>query len=288
MEEGVTMSVSLMDKRKNSIISHVCITVSILVILILARNLGALDDTKGAVYIILSLLVILSIFNLGILLYLIRSLRKEKELEMIKSDLKNTEALIDLLRKQGHDHINNIQTVTSMLILEEYDVAKDYLQGIANNYRFTGHFLRLGNPSLTAIVNTKKELANQKGIEFIIQKYCRVKLRNIAPWDLANIAGNLIDNAMEHVLTHKELPQRVSFFLENRDDLKGYIFRVSNPYQGDRKDFENFFAQGFSSKASTGRGYGLSIVKDLVEQYSGRIDVFQDEDNITFQVELRD
>ena len=201
-----------MDKRKNSIVSYICISVSILVILFMVRTLGALDVTNGAMYITLSLLIILSISNLGILLYLIRSLRREKELEMIKSDLKNTEALIDLLRKQGHEHINNIQTVTSMLILEEYDVAKEYLQGIANNYRFTGHFLRLGNPSLTAIVNTKKELANQKGIEFIIQKYCRVKLKNIAPWDLANIVGNLIDNAMEHVLTHTELPQRVSFY----------------------------------------------------------------------------
>lgn len=276
-----------MDKRKKYMVSYTSIAVSVLVILLLVKILGTLEALNLAMYAILSILVVLSICNLGILIYLMRSLRKEKELEMIKSDLKNTEALIDLLRKQGHDHINNIQTVTSMLILEEYDVAKEYLQGIANNYRFTGHFLRLGNPSLTALVNTKKELANQKGIEFIIEKYCRVNLKNITPWDLANIVGNLIDNAMEHVLTHKELPQRVTFYLKNRDDLKGYIFRVTNPYQGDEKDLNLFFTQGFSSKESTGRGYGLSIVKDLVEQYKGQIKVYQDGENITFQVELR-
>ena len=247
-----------------------------------------LSAKSGALYLILVILVTLSTVNLGILIFITRSLRKEKELEMIKSDLKNTEALIDLLRKQGHDHINNIQTVTSMLILEESEVAKEYLQGISNSYRFTGHFLRLGNPSLTALVNTKKELANQKGVEFVIEKYCRVKLKNIAPWDLANIVGNLIDNAMEHVLTHKELPQKVSFYLENSENLKGYIFRISNPYKDDGKNSTNFFTQGFSSKASTGRGYGLSIVKDLVEQYKGQIDVYNDEQNIFFQVELRD
>lgn len=283
-----------MEKRKHMIIWFTSISVTILVILILIRFLDTTGSTfngsgtDSTLYITLVLLVILSICNLGILLYITRSMRQEKELEMIKSDLKNTEALIDLLRKQGHDHINNIQTVTSMLILEEYEVAKEYLQGIANNYRFTGHFLRLGNPSLTALVNTKKELANQKGIEFNIAKYCRVKLKNIAPWDLANIVGNLIDNAMEHVLTHKQLPQKISFYLENRDDLNGYIFKISNPYQDDGKDAASFFTQGFSSKESTGRGYGLSIVKDLVDQYKGKVDVYQDGQNITFQVELRD
>lgn len=274
-----------MEKKKNMLIPNISISVAILVIIVLVRLLNIVGSTF---YVVLAIILSLSICNLAILLYIIRSFRKEKELEMIKSDLKNTESLIDLLRKQGHDHINNIQTVTSMLILEEYEVAKEYLQGIASNYRFTGHFLRLGNPTLTALINTKKELANQKGIEFIIEKYCRVKLKNIAPWDLANIVGNLIDNAMEHVLTHNELPQKVSFHLENRDDLKGYKFKISNPYGYDEKDVPSFFSQGFSSKASTGRGYGLSIVKDLVEQNKGQIDVYQDGENITFQVELRD
>ncbi|TCT15398.1 sensor kinase SpoOB-type protein [Natranaerovirga pectinivora] len=214
--------------------------------------------------------------------------KKDKELAMIKSDLKNTEALIDLLRQQGHDHINHIQTVTSMLILEEVEVAKEYLQGIANNYRFTGHFLRLGNPSLTALVNTKKELANQKGIEFIVEKYCRVNLKNITPWDIASIIGNLLENAIEYILTHNHLPQRIYFHLEHREKLDGYIFKITNPYEENGENVDDFFTQGVSTKASSGRGYGLSIVKDLVEQYKGKIQVYKNGDNITFEVELRD
>jgi len=233
-------------------------------------------------------LILITMLGFYVLFRINKSLKKEKELEMIKTDLKNTEALIDLLRQQGHDHINHIQTITSMLILEEYAVAKDYLQGIANNYRFTGHFLRLGNPSLTALVNTKKELANQKGIEFVVEKYCRVKLKRIMPWDLASIVGNLLENAMEYVMSHEEGLQRIYFHLENREDLKGYIFRISNPYQDKDVDFEKFFNQGYSSKASSGRGYGLSIVKQLVEQYNGKIEVRKEGPNITFQVELRD
>jgi len=68
---------------------------------------------------------------------------------------------------------------------------------------------------------------------------------------------------MEYVISHEDCLQRIYFHLENREDLKGYIFKISNPYQDNDVDFENFFKQGYSSKASSGRGYGLSIVKKL-------------------------
>ncbi|MBM7616405.1 sensor histidine kinase [Alkaliphilus hydrothermalis] len=262
------------------------ILILLLVVIVYSKQLGV-EGTNRSYYSLICV-IILSMVNTYILFRILQSGTKEKELDMIKSDLRNTEVLIDLLRQQGHDHINHIQTVTSMLILEEYTVAQEYLQGIANNYRFTGHFLRLGNPTLTALVNTKKELANQKGVEFIVERYCRVKLKNINPWDLASIICNLLENALEYVLSHGNLSQRIHFHLEHRVDLKGYIFKISNPYQEENQDLQAFFKQGFSSKASSGRGYGLSIVKNLVDQYNGKIEVYKDGENITFEVELRD
>lgn len=213
--------------------------------------------------------------------------RKEKnEVMSLKEDLKNTEALIDLLRQQGHDHINHIQTVKSMLLLEEYDTAKTYLDGISKSYHFTGFFLRLGNPSLTATVNTKKELANRKGIDFRIEKYCRVKLKELKPWDLTSLISNLIDNAIEYLLDNPDLPQVIYFKMENQDNLKGYRIYIGNSYKGPPINVDKIFQKGYSSKNKVGRGYGLSIVQEIVNNYNGKINVKVEQEMINFEVEV--
>lgn len=237
---------------------------------------------------LIGIVVISAIINFFLAYKLIKEMDKNNELAIVKSEFKNTEALIDLFRKQGHDHINHIQTVNSMLMLDEQDIAINYLQGIAETYRFSGQFLRLGNPTLTAVVNTKKELANQKGIEFIVLKYCRVKLSKIKPWDIASIIGNLLDNSIEYLLMHKELPQKIYFHVENTEDMKGYIFKIKNHYKEDNINVNRFFEQGFSTKANAGRGYGLYIVKELLEGYDGNIEVNTSEDSIIFTLEVGD
>lgn len=232
--------------------------------------------------------VIFAIINFFINYRLIRFIDRNNELAIVKAEFKNTEALIDLFRKQGHDHINHIQTISSMLMLDEQMIAIDYLQGIAETYRFSGQFLRLGNPTLTAVVNTKKELANQKGIEFIVEKYCRVKLDEIKPWDIASIIGNLLDNSIEYLLLHIELPQQIYFHVENTEDMKGYLFKIGNPYKEDNIDKTRLFEQGFSTKANAGRGYGLYIVKELLEGYGGSIEVNTLNNRIEFTIEVGD
>lgn len=237
---------------------------------------------------LIGIVIISAIINFFLAYKLMKEMDKNNELAIVKSEFKNTEALIDLFRKQGHDHINHIQTVNSMLMLDEQDIAINYLQGIAETYRFSGQFLRLGNPTLTAVVNTKKELANQKGIEFIVLKYCRVKLSKIKPWYIASIIGNLLDNSIEYLLMHKELPQKIYFHVENTEDMKGYIFKIKNYYKQDNINLNRFFEQGFSTKANAGRGYGLYIVKELLEGYGGNIEVNTSEDSIIFTLEVGD
>ncbi len=265
--------------------------IQFLIIIFIARKMFVTQNVEKHNILscwLIGIVIIFAITNCLLVYKLMKEMDKNNELAIVKSEFKNTEALIDLFRKQGHDHINHIQTVNSMLMLDEQEIAINYLQGIAETYRFSGQFLRLGNPTLTAVVNTKKELANQKGIEFIVLKYCRVKLSKIKPWDIASIIGNLLDNSIEYLLMHKELPQKIYFHVENTEDMEGYIFKVKNHYKQDNINLNRFFEQGFSTKANAGRGYGLYIVKELLEGYGGNIEVNTSEDSIIFTLEVGD
>jgi sensor histidine kinase regulating citrate/malate metabolism len=94
---------------------------------------------------------------------------KEIENKLLKNTLSNTESLLTLFRSQRHSYINHIQTIKSMLYLEEYSDLMDYLEGISEEYRNVSELIRVGNPALTALLNIKKEIAEKKGIQLYIE-----------------------------------------------------------------------------------------------------------------------
>jgi len=62
-----------------------------------------------------------------------------------------------------------------------------------------------------------------------------------------------------------------------KEDPIDYIFHIKNRYnfQTDVKP-SIFFEEGFSTKEGRGRGEGLYIVRNIVEKYSGEIEVQTD------------
>jgi len=214
---------------------------------------------------------------------------KEIELKTIKLEMNNTETLINSLRQQRHDHINHIQTISSMLILNEHDEAQSYISGIANKYKFTGSIIRLGNPTLTALINTKKAVSEKYDTELIIHSGCKVNLQRIKPWELSSIMSNLIDNAFDEVVKLDKLNRKVELNVSKSANGRGYEFTLTNPLcTSTTVDIDSIFSQGYSTKASKGRGYGLHIVKELVSKNNGTIDANLKKKSIEFKVYLED
>ncbi|KXG76418.1 Sensor histidine kinase DpiB [Thermotalea metallivorans] len=216
------------------------------------------------------------IFSTGLIFVFTKKLeqraKKEKQIEInaIRSNLENTEELIHILRSQRHDYIHHIQTLQSMAFLKEYDKLLEYLNGIANNYLHVGQIIRIGNPPLTALLNTKKEMAERNGVNFEIISTCKVDMPHIKSWDLCSIIGNLVDNAIEAALEDKQEPF-VSVCIDQIDAV--YRFKIENSgfLAGDA--YENFYKPGYTTKESDGRGFGLYIVKKLIEKYNGVIEI---------------
>jgi len=234
----------------------------------------------NGIVVFFSVLILISIKNIA------EIISKEAELETVKSEMKNTESLIDLLRQQRHDHINHIQTIQAMLYLEEIDDAKEYLQGIGKNYQYMGTIIRLGNPVLTALINTKKELALKYDINIEIVSATKIALENVKAWDLSSIMGNLIDNAIDHSMENAE-EKRIIKIDVKRDKTRGkVVLHIENYLNNVNFETERMFDQGYSTKDSAGRGYGLFIVKELVEKYKGDIDCRIIDDRIRFTLEL--
>jgi len=229
-------------------------------------SLDALKRSIPAFNIVIFVTTVLMLLSLKKANYFIK---KEMELELIKSNMKNTEDLLNLLRAQRHDYLSHIQTIESLVILNEQEELAEYIKGISKEYRITNEMIRLGNPVLTAIINTKKEIAEKKGILFHVKCKNKVLLHGVNSWELSSIVSNLIENAIEEAATSKDekwIKITISYVDNN------FIFEIENTGAINEKIKESLFEQGVSSKSDIGRGYGLFIVKNIVEKYNGQIE----------------
>ncbi len=197
--------------------------------------------------------------------------RREIESSLMREHLQNIKDLINSMHAQRHEHTRHIQTIQAMLYLEETDKAKEYIDGIAKNYQEMQDLVYVGDPALTALLNSKRKAAEMKNIEFDFAVKCDVSSTGIAPWDLCSIVGNLLDNAMEAAVYDKD-NRRAG--LEIKYENNSYVIYVYNTgAKISRFQREKLFEPGYTSKNSPARGFGLYLVKKLVDKYGGNIDL---------------
>ncbi len=247
-------------------------------------NTSSLDMLKNSIPVFNIVILITTVLMLVSLKKANTFIKKETELELLKSNMKNTEDLLNLLRTQRHDYLSHIQAIESLVILNEQEELAEYIKGISKEYRITNEMIRLGNPILTAVINTKKEIAEKKGILFHVKCKNKVSLHGINSWELSSIISNLIENAIEEasvVENEKWIKITITHIHGN------FIFRIENTGKLNDKVRDSIFEPGVSSKSAAGRGYGLFIVKNIVEKYNGSIECNTGEGNsIYFQVTL--
>jgi len=257
---------------KNNINKYILITTillqSVLIILcnITILSSFSLDNLKSNI-LVFNILIIVTTFLVFLSLKQVNYYdKKDIELKLLKSSMKQVEDLINLLRSQRHDYLTHMQTIGAMAYLEEYEELKEYLKEISCEYRHTGELIRIGDPALTALINTKKEIASKKNISFYVKCKSKIKTSRISSWELCSLFSNLIENAIESCINTKT-NKWIKVTIDNNDsDL---VFIVENSGKIEEDIFPEIFSPGVTSKGSVGRGFGLYICKKIVDKYRG-------------------
>lgn len=207
--------------------------------------------------------------------YLLNKLYKAR----LKQDLKESEKMyiselgkvMDTIKSSRHDLMNHLQVLNGLMDIRMYDRAHEYLKQLTVESKTLDMSLRIKNPILMVLFQSKRELAHSKNIQISFETDFD-EFDQVESMDLVKLFSNLLDNAIEAVESAcGELPQEIRVIC--KADNGKYIFATENPAVLTDKEQSSFFQAGFTTKGRglAARGNGLSIVKRTVEKYKGDI-----------------
>lgn len=188
------------------------------------------------------------------------------------SSLKEYEDILNQYRVSNHENKNQLLTIRSMVKNKEKNIP-EYIDKIVenklkDNELLMGQSMIIPEGGLRGLIYSKMLLMKEKNIDFdlsvdkAIKTFQLINLGDNTVLDICKIIGVFLDNAIEAVSGLEDKFIDLEMSIENE---KLYI-SVSNNYEGIilLEEIEN---QGYTTKGS-GHGYGLSLVKKLVEENS--------------------
>lgn len=195
---------------------------------------------------------------------------------MLQQSLNETKQAFQLWRKSIHDYKNNVLVLSQLAQNDDIEGIKKYLKketALIDRKIFCIH---TGNSVIDVIINTKQHFAEAKGILFVVNAFLP-KHGTIRDLDLANILGNLLDNAIEASMEEQD-PYIDAIIRQEKSFM---LIKVTNKYCGELPG-----NMRSSKKNKIFHGIGIESVKSTVEKYHGEFSIKKQDNEVVVQILL--
>lgn len=211
-----------------------------------------------------------------------RSLREKEMLVNInntykvqKQQIKNMEEIISIIRQEKHDFANHINVIQGLCLLNKPNTVErinDYVKKISHTIHASFRYLDTGNDYIDGMLSIKNNYAMKNNIDFkviIEEPFSLIKIRED---ELISIVSNLVDNAFE-AFDESSVENKEISITTFKEDMNFCIEIADNGNEVPENIKTKIFEKGFSTKKEQkdGHGFGLYIIKQLVEKNKGSI-----------------
>lgn len=196
---------------------------------------------------------------------MVRLADKEKEAEKAMVRLEEAQKLITALRSRHHDFVNHLQVVLGLIQMGLDDDAADYIKRLSKDLIEIEKLVSLERPEVAALISSK--LASISYLQASLEINTDLAGLSIPPEKMVSILGNLLDNALYEASFYDE--KWIKIKIGEEEDW--FVLEITNPGIIEPKIQNRIFEPGFTTKAEKGSGMGLFIVKNLVNEYGGKI-----------------
>ena len=215
------------------------------------------------------------------------------QLKLQEEYARNMELIVDAVRKEKHDYKNHISTLVALCTIQDIESMgkiRNYALKLTNNEFESGlHFYNTGNKYLDGLLAIKRDTAVNKDIYFDVDVEATLDNIQVDDVDLTNIVGNIVDNAFDAVGTNPpEKNKIVSLaFYEENDKLQIAISNNGSEITEQHKKRIFEYKYSTKNKAVGERGYGLFIVKELIQKNNGEINFYSNEVETEFLISFK-
>ena len=207
-----------------------------------------------------------------------RDMEEESEakilLQKYEMDKKHTTEVEELYSKTcsiRHDMVNHLETVAS-LIEKDSKKALEYIESVTKN-QISGirSFVKTGNDTFDAVINSKVALCDKKDIMVQI-RVMNHSLDRLKSHEIGIIFGNLFDNAIEASEALAE--KRIELDVQSQGARTSIVMKntVGMPVLEKNHDLNT------TKEDNSIHGFGIRNIRTIVEEYGGMINFFE-EDN---------
>ena len=179
--------------------------------------------------------------------------------------------LMGEVRAQNHEFMNKLHTISGLIQLEEYKEAIDFIaQATSSSQKLIGIIgSKIKEPSVAGLLLSKCSKAGEKKVKLIINEetYMKDLPEKMHKDEFCSIVGNLIENSLDELAGRTDGIIEVGLF-QGDDVMNITVFDNGRGIPEELQ--EKIFEKGHSSKGLN-RGFGLFIIKEIVDTYGGKI-----------------
>ncbi|WP_042271258.1 sensor histidine kinase [[Clostridium] dakarense] len=219
------------------------------------------------------------IFLMGLLvllfLYFINTKNKMDEISKLNKALqeKNNE-----LKKIKHDYGSQISYINGLYIMEQYErlgsVLKDVISG---NNAISDNLKILSNSE--SIISIILSSLSTRDVNVIVEEEYDISKLDVSEYDLQKVISNIVKNAVTAMDGNGLIVIKTYKIFSNV-----YINIKNDGPKIDDVIIDRIFEPGFTTKNSSDNGFGLAIVKEMVESNNGELTVSSNNDFTEFKI----
>lgn len=186
-------------------------------------------------------------------------------------ELTGMRKLMGEVRAQNHEFMNKLHTISGLIQLEEYQEAIDFIERSSRaSQKLIGIISsKIKEPSVAGLLLSKCNKASEKKVRLIINEetYMSSLPEKMHKDEFCSIVGNLIENSLDELAGRTDGIIEVGLF-QGEEEMNITVFDNG---RGIPEEMQNkIFEKGHSSKGEN-RGFGLYIIKEIVDTYGGKI-----------------
>ena len=196
--------------------------------------------------------------------------RREKLTTLIDQDYRSEmQSFMSVIRSQRHDYNFHVQALSGLIDEGNIDECRQYLHNLVRDSAAMNTILPVKDPAIGAMIFSFRTMAMEYGIELHMDIQNDLSCVVTSVYETNKVIGNLLQNAIDEVKTHKDKSFGVHLYILKRGE--NCIIHAANkiaPREDTQAYIQGMYSPGYSTKTGH-EGIGLSSIQNMLRRYRG-------------------